>query len=312
MVELTTQDVSARGYSYSDVLSAAERIHWRIDEVIGEGARLDFTKPFLPEALARVEPVRCLSAAERLTLNHIRAQGYLHILSLGEEFILPFVLDHTRPQLNADPYRVRAFLQFASEEAKHIQLFRRFREAFFAGFGSACGVIGPTREIARAVLAHHPLGVALAIQHLEWMTQSHYADSVQGDRSLDPQFTSLLKHHWMEEAQHAKLDALMLEAMAAACHAEEIAGAVDEYLAIIELIDEGLQQQVRFDLEALQRAIGRVLGEDERRQLLDVQLQATRWTFIGSGMSHPNFLDSVEILAPAARRRLEQLAQQFR
>lgn len=45
--------------------------------------------------------------------------------------------------------------------------------------------------------------------HLEWMIQLHYVDSVRADEALDPQFCSLLRHHWMEEAQHAKLDTLI-------------------------------------------------------------------------------------------------------
>jgi hypothetical protein len=55
-------------------------------------------------------------------------------LRLVEEFILPFVLDHARPQLQGDDYRVRAFLAFAAEEAKHNKIFPRpaIRPSFFA------------------------------------------------------------------------------------------------------------------------------------------------------------------------------------
>ena len=67
--------------------------------------------------------------------------------------------------------------------------------------------------IAAEVLKHHPLGVALAVLQIEWMTQRHYLDSVQGNQELDQQFCSLLKHHWLEEAQHAKLDTLMIQTM---------------------------------------------------------------------------------------------------
>ena len=138
--------------------------------------------------------------------NQIRGLGYLYTFGLVEEFILQFVLDHVHLQLNEDDYRVRAFLSFANEEAKHIQLFRRFREEFENGFGSPCGLIGPPDAVARAVVSHHPLAVSLAILHIEWMTQRHFLDSVQGDQILDPQFKSLLRHHWMEEVRHAKLD----------------------------------------------------------------------------------------------------------
>ena len=83
-----------------------------------------------------------------------------------EEFILPFVLDHVRPSLDKDDYRVRAFLQFASEEAKHIQLFKIFSEDFQNGFGSECSVIGPPAAVADAVLSHQALAVALVFSFL--------------------------------------------------------------------------------------------------------------------------------------------------
>src|SRR5262245_4572388 len=201
-------------YTYQSALATAESLNWRVEDIIGGDKRLDFTKPFMPESLARVEQLSFLTSEEKKTLNQIRGNAYLCIFGLVEEFILPFVLDQARPQLNLDDYRTRALLQFAGEEAKHIHLFKRFREEFEGGFGTPCSVIGPPEEIAKAVLAHDPLAVALVILQTEWMTQGHFIESVRDDRQLDPQFKSLLKHHWMEEAQHAKLDTLLVEALA--------------------------------------------------------------------------------------------------
>jgi len=164
-------------YTYQEALGASEKIHWRVEDLIGGDKRLDFTKPSMPESLARVEQVSYLTPEERRTLNQIRGNAYLCIFGLVEEFILPFVLDHARLQLHSDDYRLRALLQFAGEEAKHIHLFKRFREDFESGFGTACAVIGPPEAIASAVLAHDPLAVALVILHIEWMTQRHYIDS---------------------------------------------------------------------------------------------------------------------------------------
>jgi len=298
-------------YSYQAVLSASERIQWRVEDLIGGERRLDFSRPFLPETLARTEALDWLTPAERLTLNQIRGHGYLYVFGLVEEFILPFVLDHARPQLQADDYRVRALLRFASEEAKHIHLFKCFRAAFQADFGTPCEVIGPPQEIARAVLAHHPLAVALVILQIEWMTQAHYVESVQDNADLDPQFTSLLRHHWMEEAQHAKLDTLMVEALAQTCRPYELERAFADYGKIGALLDGGLQQQVAFDLAAFERASGRRLTDPERERLGAVQRQAVRYTFLGSGMTHANFLATVEALNPAARAHIESITPQF-
>jgi hypothetical protein len=42
----------------------------------------------------------------------------MSIIGLVEEFILPFVMDQTRLQLEADDYQVRSLLRFAEEEAR--------------------------------------------------------------------------------------------------------------------------------------------------------------------------------------------------
>lgn len=298
-------------YTYEAVLAASERARWRLEDLIGDGQRLDFSKPFMPESLARVERLSFLTEKDRLTLNHIRGHEYLYIFGLVEEFILPFVLDHVRPQLQADDYRIRALLGFAGEEAKHIHLFKHFRTEFETGFGSHCDVIGPPAAIARAVLSHHPLAVALVIAHIEWMTQRHYLESVRDNQGLDEHFKSLLRHHWMEEAQHAKLDTLMIEALARACRAEEIDTAIEDYVKIGGLLDGGLNQQVELNVANFVRASGRVLTDTEHTELMAVQRQATRWTFLGSGMTHANFLAIVEALRPAARSRIEEMAPTF-
>ena len=295
-------------YTYQGTLAAAERVNWRVEDIIGGDKGLDFSRPFLPESLARTADIPYLSGAEKTKLNQIRGHGYLCTFGLVEEFILPFVLDHARPQLHADDYRIRALLQFATEEAKHIHLFKCFRREFEEGFGGFCGMIGPPSEVARAILAHHPLAVALAILQIEWMTQAHYVDSVRDDGGMDPQFKSLLKHHWMEEAQHARLDTLMVETLAAACSSDEVDRAIDEYVEIGGFIDGALNQQAALDLESLSRATGRTLAADEQADLIARQYQALRWTFLGSGMKHPNFLATLGALRPAARERVEQMA----
>jgi len=286
-------------------------MHWRIDDIIGGKRRLDFGKPFMPESFARVEDLSFLSADERIILNQIRGNAYLCIFGLVEEFILPFVLDHARTKLQGDDYRVRALLQFASEEAKHIQLFKRFRQEFEDGFGSRCEVIGPPEAIASAILAHDPLGVALTTLHIEWMVQRHYVDSIKDDQELDPQFKSLLKHHWLEEVQHAKLDTLMVEALAAGRTEAEIMKGVEEYIEIGGFIDGGLTQQVELDRESFMRATGRELTEVESEEFRRVQLQANRWTYLGTGMTHEKVLETLERLNPKARQRIESISQAF-
>jgi hypothetical protein len=298
-------------YTYASALAASQRVNWRVEDIIGGEKRLDFDKPFMPEALARIAPLDNLSAREKLLLNQIRGHGYLYQFGLVEEFILPFLLDHTRTRLAGDDARCRAFLQFAGEEAKHIDLFKRFRAEFQKGFSAECDVIGPPEAIAEAVLKHEPLSVALLILHLEWMTQRHFIECIRDDQGLDRQFASMLRHHWMEEAQHAMLDTLMVAELAKDMPEAEIVRAVDGYLEIGAMIDDGLKQQTLFDVAALMRASGRRLGEAEHASMAEQQHQAQRWTYIGSGMSHPNFLGTVQKLSPTSAKRLTEIAPAF-
>jgi hypothetical protein len=298
-----------KDFSYEAVLSTQERAGWRLDDVFGPNQQLDFGAKFMPEALARTDAAPGLAPDERRILNQIRGHEYLSLFGVIEEFILPFILDHARPLLNTDDYRVRALLQFAGEEAKHIQLFHRFHEAFAAGFGTPCQVIGPAEAIAAEVLRHDPLAVALAILHIEWMTQSHYLDSVRDDGGIDPLFKSLLRHHWIEEAQHAKLDTLMVLALAGGRSEVEIIAAANEYLEIGAFLDGGLAQQADLNLQAFEQAIGRLLPN--RAELFRQQHQAARWTYLGSGMVHPRFVDTLEHISPAARAHIDAVAPQF-
>jgi hypothetical protein len=304
-------NVMSHEFSYAKALAASEKVNWRVEDIIGGGRRLDFTKPFMPESLARTSSLDFLGAEAKLTLNHIRANGYLYTFGLVEEFILPFVVDHARPVLSQDDVRTRALLRFAMEEAKHIHLFRTFEREFEAGFGMRCEMIGPAEQVATAVLAHHPLSVALLILQVEWMTQRHYLDSIRDNNGLDEQFKSLLRHHWMEEAQHAQLDTLMVETIAAGCTAGEIDKAVDGYLEIGAMFDGAFKQQAAFDLDALQVKTGLQLDAAQCGKVVAVQHQAMRWTYLGSGIGHPNFLRSVKALAPAQAARLAQVAVDF-
>ena len=91
-----------------------------------------------------------------------------------------------------------------------------------------------------------------------------------------------------------------------------ISHAVASQVAFIGgMIDAGLMQQVRFDFESLKRATGRAFTPEETERFFAVQQQATRWTFLGTGMSHPNFLAITDLLKPGSSAKLEQIVPLF-
>jgi len=296
-------------FNYEATLASSLRTQWRLDDVIGPDQDLDFSRNFLPESLARTAAIASLHPSEQRILNQINAHQYCSIFVIVEEFILPFLLDHARPALHGDDWRVRALLNFAGEEAKHIHMFKRFHAAFVRGFPVECEMIGPSEAIGAEVLRHQPLAVALLVLMLEWMSQAHYLGSIRDDGDLDPLFKSLLRHHWMEEAQHAKLDTLIAEALAEGHSEAQIDDAIDEFFEIGAFLDEGLKQQAVFNLDALEKAIGRKV--DNRPEILAQQHQAARWTYIGSGMVHERFKRTLEAMSPRAAARIAEAATLF-
>jgi len=300
----------SHSYDYGTTLETSQKVNWKLDDVI-RGRSLDFSKRFLPEALAGVESITCLDAAEKRTLNQIRGFTYLYLFGLIEEYILPSVIEHAGTTVHGDDDEVRALLHFAEEEAKHIQLFKWFVAEFRRGFGVDCGAIGPAKEIAAAILNHSRLGVFLTTLHIEWLTQKHYVESVKDNAAedLDPLFVSLLKHHWLEEAQHAKLDTLIVDKLASALEPHRIETGVDDYMDIGKLLDGGLAAQVELDLASLEQAIGRTLSADDRDEIRREQRKAYRTAFLVAGMKHPSFDRSLRELSARGHQRVAALAQ---
>lgn len=243
-------------YAYDSILADSIRVGWRVDDIIGGDQKLDFSKNFLPEGLAGVQGLAFLSDTERRTLNQIRGNSYLYLFGFVEEFILPFVLGEALGTVHGDSSETRALVRFADEEAKHIDLFRRFAGAFGAGFGTKCGVIGPASE----------------------------------------------------EAQHARVDTLLVARLAIEAGPAGIAKAFDDYLDIAVMLGGALAAQVDLDIAALTAATGRVFTDEERAQIFAAQQKSYRWTFLVSGATHPNFVRALNELSPEGAAKIAGVA----
>ena len=146
---------------------------------------------------------------------------------------------------------------------------------------------------------------------IEWFTQKHCVESVRDNAAeeLDPLFASLLKHHWLEESQHAKLDTLVVDKLASSLEPAGIETGVDDFMKIGQLRDGGLAAQIALDLESLERAIGRTLNSAEKAEITKAQTKAYRWTFLLSGIRHPNFDRSLRELTVRGHARVGELAR---
>ena len=296
-------------YDYRSTQRQALQVNWQVNDIIGGEKTLDFSKPFLPEVWVDAEALDFLSEPERLLANHVRSHSYLYMFGFVEEFIVPFVVNHIQSRIHrAAPEELQALLHFAEEEVKHIELFQRFGGEFRAGSGYVCDVLGSPETVAAAILSKSPLGVALSILQIEWTTLLHYVSSVRDNVDIDPQFSSLLRHHWLEEAQHAKLDTLIVESLAQNMTAREIQEGIDDYLAIGGILDGGLMQQVEMDLTSFVRATGRALSKGERERYRAVQQRSYRKTFLTSGMRYGRFQSVLSEISPEGAQQVLEVA----
>lgn len=277
-------------FDYENCIINSEKVTWTIDEVMPAGTDLDFRRPFLPEQLISLRPVTCLSDAEKKTLNQIFSNAYLNLFAFVEEYILATIVQHANAEMFGDRTAVRALCRFAEEEVKHQELFGRYREAFNRGFGHECGVLESAVEVAEVIMSKSPIAVMVLTLHIELMTQQHYTECIKDNTDIDPFFASLLKYHWLDEAQHAKIDALELQKLVEMATQDDIEKGIDEYLGILDAFDGLLKQQAEMDIESLEHATERTFGDNERAEILKYLLISYRKTFVVYGMTNPGFV----------------------
>ena len=132
---------------------------------------------------------------------------------------------------------------------------------------------------------------------------------MRDEADLDELFRDILKYHWIDEAQHAKADTLLMNEATRDLSDEERERAVDELLELGTAVDGLLAQQVEMDIEALATATGRTFSDDEKEEIRTHQRRSYRWTFLVSGLEHPNFVKIVEQLTNAGSEKIAGAAQ---
>ena len=295
-------------YSYSDILQNSLKVAWTERQVL-EGRDFDYSKRFLPNRLSGVDGIRCLNEGEKLKLNQIIGNAYCHIFGYVEEYIIPQALEAAQKDIYGDETRLRTLLRFAEDESKHQELFRRSTALFAKGFGVPCGLIPGQEEVARVVLSKSRLCSYLLTSMIEWFTQLHYVEHVRDKKELDPLFRDLVKYHWMDEAQHAKIDTLLIEELVREIAEEDREAAVDELIELGGAVDGLLSQQADLDLESLATALGRKLSKEEKDEIKRNVHRAYRWTFLVSGLEHPNFVRIVSELTHRGPAKLQAVAR---
>jgi hypothetical protein len=291
-------------YSYAQSLARSYQINWRIDDILG-ARRFDATKRWLPMRLSGASFVTCLDENERRQLTHVEMASYAHLFGYVEEFIAPKVVELSRDHRVERREIFDALTNFAAEEVKHMNLFRRVRERVDEALGFEARLIGDQAATANYVLAKNTGAVLLLTACIEWFTQLHYTEAFDDDAELDPLTKNIYRAHWLEESQHAQMDHLetlrAFEAMDAAARDR----AIGDLIELVGAVDGLLVKQTGYDVENLSRALGREFTPEETEDLERGILRAKRWTFIESGVTHPRFQELFgAVTTPAQQARV--------
>jgi P-aminobenzoate N-oxygenase AurF len=277
-------------YSYGGCLEQAYRVNWKIKDVLGT-VGFDPGRPWLPEELSGGRGIHCLNPEEKRKLTQVEMGAYAHLFGFLEAFIAPLMADLALDSEGEDPRAFEALTNFASEEVKHMHLFREVARRVDDTLGFPLELIAGQGEFAHAALCRNKGAVLLLTSAIEWFTQQHYVSSMNHSDELDPLTREIFRCHWMEEAQHTRLDHLEALRLFKDMTASEREEAVEDLVWLLVALDGLLEQQARLDGQNLERHLGRGLTDPERSEVLEELLKAKRHGFIECGMIHPNFLD---------------------
>jgi hypothetical protein len=295
-------------YSYDACLHGSVTQAWTVEDCF-RGRDFDFAKPFLPDRIAGVDAIGCLTVGEKRMLNQIRGNSYCHIFAFVEEYIVPLVMDRARMDVYGDETRLWSLLRFAEEEVKHQEMLRRASEQVQAGLAVTCGLVPGREAVAEVVLDASPLTALLLTSMIEWFTQLHYIEHVQHRDELDELFRDILRFHWIDESRHARIDSLLIDEVAGELAGHEREQAIDLLLELGGAVDGLLAQQIELDIDALQQASDRTYTDDERDEIRTHQRRAYRWTFLVSGLQHPNFVRIVDQLTTTGTAKIATAAE---
>ena len=291
-----------RGLSHAGIVAASERVAWTVDAVFAD-RRFDASAPIVPSSWVGVEGLTFLDAEDRLALNHGRAFSYVHLLRNLEEFVPPHLTGVAASAWHDERARLRALFRFGEEEMKHQELFRHAEQVLVESCARPFGRYfddGSERitAVTREFLGHSELARFLVVLALEWGTQRHYVESVRDGGTADALYASLLKAHWVEEAQHTKVDMLEIAALAGVMSDEDVTAAFDDLLAIAALVETVFAGQARAEVEALAAMRRRRLAEDEAAELHRVLHRSLSAIMEGVGLGHPTFGGVARALSP--------------
>lgn len=284
---------------YARCIEVSKRIRWEIEKDVIRGRKFDYSKPFLPNGLSKVEELDFLGAEEKKFLGQVQGRSYAYIFGLVERFINAKVLEISRKHWFGDQTKLEALVRFSDEELKHQAMFRRLEEMMDAGMPAGYQLTADPDAVAHAVLSKSTWAVMMLTLHIEMFTQLHYKESIDKAEDIDPLWKDVFLFHWKEESQHAILDELELRELDATLTTTERDQAVTDFIDLVVAVDGVLQAQANADAKYFIDNCSRELPESEQAQIAPAILAAYRWQYIFSGAKSECFLSALTSIVNA-------------
>lgn len=274
---------------YVRCIKASKRVRWDIDADVFRGRAFDFRRKFLPDGLTKVDDLAFLTTDEKRAMSHVQGRSYACLFGLVERFISAKTLELASKQGLGDQVALEGLVRFSDEELKHQELFRRIEAAIAGRMPGGYALIADANEVARQVLSKSTWAVLALTCHIELFTQAHYRESIERDEQLSDLYRDVFRFHWLEECQHAVMDEIEWGREDRTLSAGERDIAVDDFIALLRLLDEVVSTQSSADAGYFMRLCERTFSPAEQHQIRDAMLRAYRWQYIVSGAHHPQF-----------------------
>jgi hypothetical protein len=292
-------------HTYGGCIEQAYRVSWRIRDVLGS-VDFDLGRPWLPSALSGGPAIFCLNVDEKLKLTQVEMGAYAHLFGFLESFIAPFMVDLALDAEGENESAFEALTNFASEEIKHIHLFREVGRRVEGKLGFPMKLVTGQAEVARAVLSKSRGAVLLLTAATEWFTQHHYLAAMSHCDELDPLTREIFRCHWMEEVQHARLDHLEGLRLFRDMTDLERQEAMEDLVWLFARMDGLLEEQAVCDVANLSSHLCRTFSQAEQAEILAAVLQAKRRCFIECGVNHTNFQELfLSVATPPQRAKVQ-------
>ncbi len=275
---------------YAKCIDASKRVRWEIDRDVIRGRTFDFSKKFLPDALARIQNFEFATPAEKRFISQVQGRTYANMFGMVERSIGAKLLDVTRPHALGDQVVFESLVRFTDEELKHQELFRRLEAMMATDMPAGYRFVASPNEVATVVLSKATWAVLGLICNIELFTLDHYRQSIDKDADASELWKDVFLFHMKEEAQHAILDELEWQRENARLNSAQRDTGVNDLIALVAAVDGILQGQSEADAEYFVKNCGRPLKAAEEHQLRTGLLRAYRWQYIASGTKNERFM----------------------